>query len=209
MFITGPLRSTSSLAQLLVCSVFQSANGASALYTKSSLPALRVGLERWQMLILWIRIFFTLVLSVAGGIAYRMGGSGNYPRYFRELGQGLCVVALMLALGLGHWSLVLCFGVCWAESTYFKKEDTDGKWINFFLVGCVFGLVALPYCAFTNSYWVGFGIRFVVCAILTPVWNFTLSPIVSKMLGIGRDVSDEFGRGFICVATLPLLLIGE
>lgn len=159
------------------------------------------------------RYIINLLLSIIGGIAYRAGGSGNYPRYFRELGQGLCVVGDMLCFGLIHWSLILCFGASWAESTYFKKKGTDGTWKNFVLVGLVFGLIPLPYCAFTNSHWIGFGIRLVLCAALTPIWNFWLSPKVVALLAkinikVGRDVSDEFGRGFINIVTLPLLLIG-
>lgn len=147
------------------------------------------------------------ILAIVGGIAYRMGGSGNFPRYFRELGQGICAVLAMICMGMLHWSLVLCFGVVWAESTYFKKKGTDGTFFNFLLVGAVFGLIPLPYSIATNSHWIGFGIRLVLCTVLTPVYNFYISVWIAK-LGIKRDISDEFGRGFINIASLPLLLIG-
>lgn len=137
-----------------------------------------------------------------------MGGSGNYARFFRPLGEAVCSVLSMLLLGLVHWSLLLCSGVCWAQTTYFKKKGTDGTWVNFIFVGMVFGLTVLPFCVATNSHWIGFSIRFVVCSVLTPVWNYILSPLVAKNVNVRRDITDEFGRGFINVATLPLVLIG-
>ena len=153
------------------------------------------------------------ILSVLGGMAYRMGGSGNFPRYFRELGQGLCVAIDMPVLGLITltWQAilgdVLAFGICWAESTYFKKKGTDAKWYNWALVGLVFAVVPLPYCILTNSHWIGFGVRAVLCPVLVVLWQEKLSAQVAEDFKIGKDITDEFGRGFINVATLPLLLI--
>lgn len=156
------------------------------------------------------KIIVTLALAILGGVAYRMGGSGNYPRYFRELGQGLCVVASMIVFGMIHWSLVLCFGVCWAESTYFKRKGTDAKPFNWVLVGLVFALIPLPYCVATNSHWLGLFIRACSCIVWVVLWQEVLSEMVFYLLRkrFGKDVLDEFGRGFINVSALWLLLIG-
>lgn len=138
-----------------------------------------------------------------------MGGSGNYPRYLRELGQGICFVLSMLTLGMVHWSLVLSFGITWGESTYFKKKGTDARWWNWALVGLLFGLIAIPYCVF-KGHWIGFAIRVPVCVGLTVLWQIVLSGIVAKWFykTLHKDVTDEFGRGFINIITIPLLLIG-
>lgn len=158
-----------------------------------------------------IKIVITdLFLAILGGFLYRMGGSGNYPRYFRELGQGICVVLVMLLIGLNHWSLILCFGFAWVESTYFKRKNTDAMQWNWLLVGLVFGLIPLPYCIATNSHWTGFFIRIFFCSSFTVFWQEWLSEIVSGWFykTWHKDVTDEFGRGFINIITLPLLLIG-
>ncbi len=142
-----------------------------------------------------------------------MGGSGNYARFWRELGQGICFVLAMVVLKLVLWAwqpivgVILGFGVCWAESTYFKPKGKDAKWYNWALVGLVFGLIPLPYCILTNSHWLGFGIRVPVCVGLTVLWQEYLSDKVAKFLHIGKDITDEFGRGFINIITLPLLLL--
>lgn len=171
-----------------------------------------------------LRGIFHLLLSVAGGIVYRMGGSGRYARFWRELGQGIAFVLDMVILNLVTlaWQHILGvflgFGICWAESTYFKKKGTDAEWYNWALVGWVFGMVPLPYCVLTGGHWLGFGIRMGICIGLTVAWQQYLSAKVADFLNktivkrlnkppIGKDITDEFGRGFINIATLPLLLL--
>lgn len=170
-----------------------------------------------------IIVISTLILAIAGSVAYRCGGSGNYPRFWRELGQGCMFMLEMISMRLVLWAwepilgTILGFGVCWAESTYFKKTGANAVWWNWLLVGAVFGLVPLPFCALTNSCWIGFGIRMVICPLLTVWWQQSLSKAVCDDINlvlvpmgkpkIGKDITDEFGRGFINIATLPLLLV--
>lgn len=155
----------------------------------------------------YLKALLISIVTVLGGIFYRMGGSGNYPRWIRPVGQGVCVVATMILCGFMHWSLILCFGATWAETTYFKPKGTDAGTFSWIMVGLVFGLIPLPYCGFTNSHWLGFGIRVPVCVGLTVLWQQIFSAKVSKALGLGKDITDEFGRGLINIATLPCLLI--
>lgn len=155
------------------------------------------------------------ILAILGGVFYRMGGSGNFGRWIREAGQQLLVTLSFWLMGLiaMTWEsilgTVLSSGVCWAESTYFKQSGIDAKWWNWALVGWVFGMVPLSYCALTQSHWLGFGIRAVICIILVPVYQQYVSTWLESAFRktIGKDVLDEFGRGFINIATLPLLLI--
>lgn len=144
------------------------------------------------------KIVATILLSMIAGVSYRMGGSGNFPRWVREVGGVLSMVSLMFVLGMFHWSLVICAGFMYGlMTTYFKKKGTDAVWWNWALVGLAFGLSMIPYCIF-QGHWLGFGIRCVVCTVLTTLWSQL----------IGKAVLEEFGRGFINIATLPLLLIG-
>lgn len=173
-------------------------------------------------MIIAFRAILALLLAIAGGIVYRAGGSGRYARFWRELGQGLAFVLDMAVLNLIllAWQpilgAILGFGICWTESTYFKRPGTDaGPW-NWALVGLVFASIPLPYCFLTNSHWMGFGLRVPVCIGLTVWWQQQLSQEICNDLNylliiwnkppIGKDVTDEFGRGFINIATLPLLL---
>lgn len=171
-----------------------------------------------------ISIFMTIVLSFIGGVFYRMGGSGYYARFWRELGQGICFVLEMFLLGfvLLTWQSLLGIflgcGVCWAESTYFKKSGTDAGWWNWGLVGMVFGCIALPFCILTGKYWIGFTVRLPLCIGFTVLWQLILSQMIAthlsallKIFGkppIEKDITDEVGRGFINIVTLPFLLLG-
>lgn len=164
-----------------------------------------------------------LIAAIWGGIAYRMGGSGNFGRFWRPLGQGFAFVLTMVCLGRVWLAWQPClgvflgFGMCWAETTYFKKPGTDAKWYNWGLVGLVFGLIPLPYCALTNSCWMGYALRAPLCVLMTVWWQESASQAICDDINlflvelnkpeIGKDVTDEFGRGFINLATLPLLLI--
>ncbi len=160
-----------------------------------------------------LKAALVVIISFLGGIFYRMGGSGNFPRWIREAGQGVCFVAIMLVTGLvtlGWQSILgifLGFGLSWLESTYFKSKGTDAKWWNWALVGAVFGVIPLPYCALTNSHWLGFYFRLPLCIVLIVFWQEVLSAKLAKFLNIGKDITDEFGRGFINLITLPLLLV--
>jgi len=160
-----------------------------------------------------IKIIEIIFLSVLGGIVYRYGGSANGQRWVREAGQGLCFILAILVLGLVSWAwqpilgVILGFGICWAESTYFKAKGTDAKWLSWALVGLVFGLILLPYCILTNSHWIGFCIRVPVCVVITVLWQEVLSDKIAKLFGMGKEVTDEFGRGFINIIARPLLLL--
>lgn len=139
-----------------------------------------------------------MVLAALNGFFYRMGGSGNFPRYFRGLGMVITLIGSMALLGLFHWSLLICAGALYGLSTtYFKKKGSDAYYWNWLLVGFAFSISILPFCIF-NGHWLGFSIRTVVCTALVTLWSQF----------IGNAVIEEFGRGFICIATLPLLLIG-
>lgn len=147
---------------------------------------------------MWVQILITVFLAILSGVLYRMGGSGNYSRWIRPVGVASCATLALALIGYINWSLILCFGAFYGLSTtYFKKEGTDAKWFNWFLVGLGFSVSVLPI-VLVYHIWVGFAVRTVVCAGLIILWSQTN----------GNAVWEEGGRGFIPIATIPLLLLG-
>lgn len=158
----------------------------------------------------------TVLLAFLAGIFYRMGGSGNWPRWVREIGVGACLIIEFLLLGVFNFGAIGTLGSIWVESTYFKKKGTDAKWWNWLLVGFSFSIAPLPWLLgqlpgvikyHHPFHWFGYVIRIFVCAALTVLWQEVLSAKVAKVLNIGKDITDEFGRGAIQILTLPLCLI--
>lgn len=149
------------------------------------------------------------ILSIVSGVFTRAGGSGNYPFWFREAGVSICTIIALWILGFHHWTLIFCFGAMYgAQTTYFKRKGTDAKWFNWALVGLAFGIAVLPIIIIYKN-WLGFSIRLGVCAALVPLYQDFISAKLEYAFRktIGKDILDEFGRGFINIATLPLLLI--
>ncbi len=155
----------------------------------------------------------TALLAFLAGMAYRMGGSGNWPRWVREVGVGILLILEFLLLGLFNWGCLLILGSVWVESTYFKiKGETNNfSWV---LVGLSFSIAILPWFVWgwaanrRPAHWAGYLVRTVVCAFLTWLWNQVLSAKLAKATGLGKDIMDENGRGVIQLLTLPLVLIG-
>ncbi len=134
--------------------------------------------------------------AIIGGIFYRMGGSGNFPRQARVVGVP---VLCGIVLGILHWNwwILLCVPIMIAPiSTYFKKKGTDATFINFWLHGFGIALSFLPYAISTGCYF-GFGIRLVALPLVLAWWS----------MKIGNDIVEELGRGFFITITIPLLLI--
>ena len=146
-----------------------------------------------------LKIIGIICLSIISAITYRMGGSGNYPRWTRGAGLAVCVCLSLLILGYHHWTILLCSGATYGLSTtYFKKSGTDANWFNWLFVGLGFSISILPI-VLVYGLWIGFTVRTLVCTGLIILWSETN----------GNAVWEEGGRGTIPVITLPLLLIGS
>lgn len=148
-----------------------------------------------------IKIISTLAIAVLTAICYRMGGSGNYPRWWRPLGVGLGVLTSGLILfPMSKWACVGLLASAGASAglstTYFKKKGTDAQWYNWMLVGIALSCATMPLQS-TIGHWLGFCIRFIVLTIYITLWSQFQ----------GNAVKEELGRGFGIVATMPLLLI--
>lgn len=142
-------------------------------------------------------------IAIIGGILGRLGGWDKGNRMFRLIGVPLCCVVLMALLyhPLSWWyagSLLLTFGaVLGTTSTYYKKKGKPVRWWNWFIYGAMEGIAFLPVVLYSQN-WLGFAIRTSVCATLIFFWD--------ELIDI--DWLEEFGRYFIVVMTVPLLLIG-
>lgn len=146
-----------------------------------------------------------LTLSILSGILYRLGGIGKpYPFWLREVGVMTCVALALLNIGSVNWWIIATMGLVYlAQTTYFGfinplfgKDKKDKYWWNWILVGIAFSLAVLPS-VIVHSLWIGGLARLVVVTVFTAIW--------SEM--IGEDWLEEFGRGAIQVATMPLLLL--
>lgn len=160
----------------------------------------------------WLKGVLTAALAALAGIFYRMGGSGNYPRWVREVGVGCVLNFEFWVLGIWNWGAFLCLGSVWIESTYFKIKGKAGAF-SWILVGVSFSIATLPWLLWEDlvskrySSWKGYTIRVFVCTVLTAFWQLYLSDKVAKWLKTTKDITDENGRGVIQIVTMPLLLI--
>lgn len=136
-------------------------------------------------------------LALVGGLLYRLGGYGPpFNTKFRDLGIPTIAVICLWVWGYHHWSLIPTFGLMFAAQTsYFKKKGTDAKWFNWLFVGLAFSLSSIPISVYVR-YPLGFFYRTLVVTTLTVLWSQF----------VGNDWVEEFGRGFIQIITLPILL---
>ena len=152
------------------------------------------------MMHLWV-----LGLSVLAGLLYRAGGSSIFPSWVRDWGVSPVFALVLVILGLIHgilaWvCLAIAIGLMGAAlSTYHyflpKPANYNGFW--YALHGLAIGLAAFPI-ALVTHHWLGYGLRVLVLPIFMGIWYGTMKK---------NDFWHEFGRGFICVASAPLLLI--
>lgn len=140
--------------------------------------------------------FVTVPLSIAGSYLYRRGGT-NAGTLWRDVGIPLCMIAFFVLTGNWHPILILCFGLTWgAQTTYFKRKGTDAQWHNWLFVGLAFSFALLPY-AIATGHWGGFGWRTLIVTGFTVCWSVFW----------GVDFVEEWGRGWIQIITLPILLL--
>jgi hypothetical protein len=150
-----------------------------------------------------IKIATWIIVSAVAGLLYRLGGVGKpYDTKFRDMGVPFVGIVLLLII-YPHYSLkyiiayLLTFGLYFASmTTYWKRKGSDAKWWNWLLTGLGYSLAFLPFAIVSGEYF-GFCLRLVLCSVATMIWSEKIDNVVWE----------EFGRGVICTATLPLLLI--
>lgn len=151
-----------------------------------------------------MKIIIWLVVSIICGLLYRAGGKGKpFNTKYRDLGCPLVAYtylwfignsglqeAFPLKIGLFLVAYGLTFGVLTTYWDFLFKED------NFYIHGFFVGLATIP-CMFLGIHLYAIIIRTIILAFGMGLW--------SKI--IGWDIAEEFGRGFLITATMPILII--
>ena len=138
-------------------------------------------------------ILSTLFVSIACAILYRMGGSGNYPRWTRVIMVPLATTLLAFLLGVHSWWILLSIPLTiGAISTYYDVlyKNFDNHWLH----GLGIGLAAFPIAIVTGHWWL-FAVRCILLAVLEGGWS-----AICK-----NGVVEENGRGFFIPATLWMI----
>jgi hypothetical protein len=144
------------------------------------------------------------ILSIIGGVLYRMGGAAGFNTKFRDIGCNLISIVPLILFGgvqtVNEWlSLIGVFGLTFAALTtyrYFLPKPKTWTWPYFAMHGFFVAFSALPY-AWVTGHWLWFSISCILCAAGVGAWsNF-----------IGNAVVEETGRGVIIVLTRALLVL--
>ena len=145
---------------------------------------------------------------------YRAGGMGKeltanptwMPMWmrntkFRDFGCPTILTILLTLMFGWNWWLILCWFLLFgALTTYwddFSKHFKDQDLWCWIFVGLGYSISILPWVISTGA-WIGFILRTLYLTTLTAVWS----------LSIDSAEWEEYGRGFLLVATLPLFMIG-
>ena len=142
-----------------------------------------------------------ILLSIIGGILYRLGGIGKpWNTKVRDLGVPVCGLFAMKLLGFSYsWPLFISSLLLFpALTTYWKKinkwfGDTDENchYYNWLVHGLVCGLAYLPMC-FAGVSIASIIIRALLLGMCTMVW----SEVIDKVEW------EESGRGFLIIISL-------
>ena len=156
----------------------------------------------------------TIILSVAGGILYRMGGSSRFHTLWRDIGTSLCAVLLMFIFGIKDWTLVASFVLLFAAMTtyldfvnkWFGHTDRE-YWLNWMLIGFTYNIAMLPT-VWIEGLWLGFCIRMLALPFLFVVSDY-LVELYDTEVSLLEDeaIQKEFLRGLFTVCTVPILFI--
>lgn len=139
--------------------------------------------------------------SIIAGILYRLGGAKGFNTKFRDFGIPLIILDLFWILGYKiNWllifSLILTFialTTYWDKLTKIWRHDESEYFENWFLHGFFIGLSLLPL---TSIFGYLIVIRAIVLGLLMAIWSNI----------INNDFWEEFGRGFLIIVTLKIII---
>lgn len=147
-------------------------------------------------------VLYILGLSILSGILYRIGGSGWFKncKAVRRFGCALLGIIALILLGIkvSIYAYVLTFALsAMALSTYNDwLNNGDENWLCWLVTGALYGLAFIPI-ALGSGCWIGLIIRSIVLSFGVML----VRELTSKVF------VEEFGSGFLFIATIPLLLI--
>jgi len=159
-----------------------------------------------------LKALIIALATLAGGLAYRLGGSAknggwlDFARNTKTRDAGVSAVScLILAcfshnLGLWQWlSLIPTFGLSWASLTtyrYFLPKPKNYGFVHYVLHGFMVALATIFF-AWATGHWFWFGIRCLICAAGVGAWSHLIK----------NDILEESGRGIIITGSSWLLTI--
>ena len=159
----------------------------------------------------WLIIIIGALLSAW---LYRLGGMGDevenkwFPKFLRHSWVRDWMIPLVLCVVLGLiggwvWWLILVYLLTAAGlSTYWDFVPFNHGDDNFFMHGAFIGLACFPL-AFCHVEWYWIAVRLCLLGIAFGQLNYW----ANKQHWSHSDYIEECTRGFLIVATVPLLLI--
>ena len=158
-----------------------------------------------------MKILLFSFISILSGICYRVGGSSlnmKMKTKVRDFGVPLCGVIVLSNMMPceSFWYYISLFSFFLFSfgslTTYWEHWKSEGvEWFEFALTGFFYGMAALPVAIYSGRY-IGFILRTIILTIFMPFSN-------KFQLTIFSDPTDgvEGSRGFVFIATMPLLLL--
>lgn len=160
-----------------------------------------------------LQILVVVLCGFISGVAYWLGGQGAdgakaHPKcpswlFNRAIRHVVCptmvVAPIALFMPLNAWlslSWILMFGATTCYWNFLHPQE-DKTWWNWLLHGLFIGLSILPYAISINHTVAGLTYA-VACALTMCIWSEEMSV----------DLYEEFGRGFLMVAAILVVMHG-
>ena len=142
---------------------------------------------------MWIKYIILLIGSIISAVLYRLGGIGKpFNTKYRDLGCPLIMILVLCFLRGWTWWYISVFGLTFAALTTYW--DSVFKFDNFWFHGFMIGIASFSLILAGVLWWLIL-LRAIILALGIGGW--------SKL--IKNDVLEEGGRGFLIIATLPIL----
>jgi hypothetical protein len=150
-------------------------------------------------------MIYIILLAIASGVLFRMGGSEDYDTLYRDLG---CPLALVLALYIAGvpfvwWAYLLTYLLAYGSMTtynkwasaWYKKDWKDNVYLPSWIVtGFFYGICIFPM-LFIGLGFQEFAIRVAICTVGIAVIRECFS----------NDKIEEIGSGIILVASVLVI----
>jgi len=153
-----------------------------------------------------LNLLITIILAITGGIFWRMGGSGNYSRYWRRIGVALLLTFLcfirtfslysLLVLPIAYLSFCLGYGLPSADDPipsklgeFFSRYIKNRFWLQMIvrgICGFAYSLSFIVWGILTHNFlWMGIGM--IVITLVTPLITILNRDVLEENL-IGASI---------------------
>lgn len=145
------------------------------------------------------KVWIVITYSIISGILYRWGGSEGWNTKVRDFGVPLVATLFLLYThDFSYIPYILTFLLTFLSLTTYYDEVFG--YDNLYAHGLMVGLASLPLA------WVGVAWWLIVArAFFLGLFMGLLNRYANKWQVPHSDIVEEFGRGFLIVATLPII----